>query len=128
MARTNASYVTYLECSATGERLPAGKLHNLSAAGKPLLVRYDLQRLRTDFPRAALNDRPRDLWRYRELLPYANTTSVISLGEPMTPIVSLDKLARRLDLGALLVKDEGRLPTGSFKARGLAMAVTMARE
>jgi threonine synthase len=128
MARTNASYVTHLECSATGERLPAGSLHNLSSAGKPLLVRYDLERLRKDLPRAALNDRPRDLWRYRELLPYAKTTSVISLGEAMTPIVALNKLAQRLDLGALLVKDEGRLPTGSFKARGLAMAVTMARE
>jgi threonine synthase len=128
MAHTNRSYVTFLECSATGERLPAGKLHNLSSAGKPLLVRYDLERLRQEFSRAALNDRPRDLWRYRELLPYAQEASVVSLGETMTPIVALEKFARRWDLGALLVKDEGRLPTGSFKARGLAMAVTMARE
>src|SRR5262249_49329664 len=114
--------------SASGERLPARKLHNLSPTGKPLLVRYDLARLRKEFPRAALSDRPRDLWRYRELLPYEKTTSIVTLGEAMTPIVALDKLARRADLGALLVKDEGRLPTGSFKARGLAMAVTMARE
>ncbi len=128
MARSSGSYVTHLECSATGEKLAPGRLYNLSAAGKPLLVRYDLAQLRTDFPRAALNDRPRDLWRYRELLPYASEKSVVSLGEAMTPIVALDTLARRLDLGALLVKDEGRLPTGSFKARGLAMAVTMAHE
>src|SRR5215475_2056333 len=128
MTRTNASYVTHLECSATGERLPAGKLHNLSAAGKPLLVRYDLERLRAAFPRDALKERPQDLWRYRELLPYENPASVISLGEAMTPIVELSGAARRFDLDALLVKDEGRLPTGSFKARGLAMAVTMARE
>src|SRR5882724_4003037 len=98
MTRTNASYVTHLECSATGERLPAGKLHNLSRAGKPLLVRYDLERLRREFPRTALNDRARDMWRYRELLPYEHPSSVISLGEAMTPIVALDKLARRMDL------------------------------
>jgi len=128
MARTNRSYVTHLECSATGARLAAGQLHNLSAAGKPLLVRYDLERLRKEFPRAALDDRPRDLWRYRELLPYENSESVVTLGEAMTPLIALDKLARRSDLGALLVKDEGRLPTGSFKARGLALAVTMAHE
>lgn len=128
MSRSNASYVTHLECSATGERLAPRKLHNLSSAGKPLLVRYDLERLRKDLPRAALNDRPRDLWRYRELLPYENPASVISLGEAMTPVIALDKLARRRDLAALWVKDEGRLPTGSFKARGLALAVTMARE
>jgi threonine synthase len=128
MARTTGSYVTHLECSATGEKLPPGRLHNLSAAGKPLLVRYDLARLRSDFPRAALSDRPHDLWRYRELLPYADEASVVSLGEAMTPVVALQKLARRHDLGALWVKDEGRLPTGSFKARGLALAVTMAHE
>jgi len=128
MARTNASYVTHLECSATGERVPARTLHNLSAAGKPLLVRYDLERLRKEFPRSALRDRARDLWRYRELLPYEDVASVVSLGEAMTPLFALEKLARQWDLGALLVKDEGRLPTGSFKARGLALAVTMARE
>jgi threonine synthase len=128
MARTDASYVTHLECSATGARLPARTLHNLSPAGKPLLVRYDLDRLRTELPRSALKDRAPDLWRYRELLPYERTTSVISLGESMTPLLSLDKLAARWDLGALWVKDEGRLPTGSFKARGLALAVTLAHE
>jgi threonine synthase len=128
MGRTNASYVTHLECSATGARVPARTLQNLSAAGKPLLVRYDLERVRKEFPRNALSDRAPDLWRYRELLPYERPTSVISLGEAMTPLIALDKLARRLDLGALWVKDEGRLPTGSFKARGLALAVTMAHE
>jgi threonine synthase len=128
MAQPRASYVTHLECSATGERLAPRVLHNLSSAGKPLLVRYDLDRVRRDFPRAALADRARDLWRYRELLPYEKPSDTISLGEPMTPLVALDRLARRHDLGALLVKDEGRLPTGSFKARGLALAVTMAHE
>src|SRR5437867_13022597 len=106
MTRTNASYVTRLECSATGERLPARTLHNLSAAGKPLLVRYDLERVRKEFARSALKDRPHDLWRYRELLPYESTTNVVSLGEAMTPLIALDKLARRWDLGALPVKDQ----------------------
>jgi threonine synthase len=128
MTRTNASYVTHLECSATGERLPARELHNLSAAGKPLLVRYDLDRIRKDVPRSALSDRARDLWRYREFLPYDSAASIVSLGEAMTPLISLAKLARRWDLDVLWVKDEGHLPTGSFKARGLALAVTMARE
>src|SRR5215471_6098283 len=128
MTRANASYVTHLECSATGERLPARKLLNLSAAGKPLLVRYDLDRIRKDVPRSALNDRARDLWRYRELLPFESAASVVSLGESMTPLIALDTFARRCDLDALWIKDEGRLPTGSFKARGLALAVTMARE
>src|SRR5215467_6174381 len=106
MTRTNASYVTHLECSATGERLPARKLHNLSAAGKPLLVRYDLDRIRKDVPRSALSDRARDLWRYRELLPYESAASVVSLGEAMTPLIPLTKFARRWDLDALWVKDE----------------------
>ncbi|HTT10925.1 MAG TPA: threonine synthase [Burkholderiaceae bacterium] len=128
MGRNSASYVTHLECSATGECVPARTLQNLSAAGRPLLVRYDLERVRKEFPRSALTDRAPDLWRYRELLPYESTGSVVSLGEAMTPVIALDKLARRWDLSALWVKDEGRLPTGSFKARGLALAVTMAHE
>jgi threonine synthase len=128
MASTTGSYVTHLECSATGAHHPARRLHNLSDAGAPLLVRYDLDRVRQDCPRAVLRDRPPDLWRYRELLPYEEARHVVSLGEAMTPLVALDRQARRWDLGALWVKDEGRLPTGSFKARGLALAVTMAHE
>ena len=121
-------YVTHLECSATGERYPAGELHGLSRAGKPLLVRYDLPRLKSELDRAQLASRPGTLWRYRELLPYRDPASVVSLGEVMTPLVDLPQLRRELGLGELLVKDEGRLPTGSFKARGLALAVTLARE
>ena len=121
-------YVTHLECSATGERYPEGELHGLSRAGKPLLVRYDLPRLKSELGRAQLATRPATLWRYRELLPYRDSASVVSLGEVMTPLVDLPQLRRELGLGELLVKDEGRLPTGSFKARGLALAVTLARE
>ena len=122
------TFVTHLECSMTGERYEADKLHGLSAAGRPLLVRYDLDGVRGALTREALAGRPNDMWRWREMLPVRRAEDVVSLGEAATPIVSLDKVGARLGLRELLVKDEGRLPTGSFKARGLAMAVSMAKE
>jgi threonine synthase len=121
------TFVTHLECSATGERHAADELHNLSRAGKPLLVRYDLAGARQALSKEALARRPRDLWRYRELLPVRRVQDVVSLGEAMTPVVAMPKLARDLGAGEILIKDEGRLPTGSFKARGLVMAVSMAK-
>jgi threonine synthase len=121
------TFVTHLECSATGERYPADELHNLSRAGKPLLVRYDLAGVKKSLSREALAQRPHDLWRYRELLPVRRVENIVSLGEAITPIVALPKLANKLTAAEILVKDEGRLPTGSFKARGLAMAVSMAK-
>ncbi len=123
---SGSSYVTHLECSATGERHEAGELHGLSRAGKPLLVRYDLDGVSGAVSPDELVDRPADLWRYRELLPVRHDANVVSLGETATPLISLRRSA-----GAgtdVLVKDEGRLPTGSFKARGLCMAVSMAKE
>ena len=117
------AFVTHLECSATGERHEAGRLHNLSRAGKPLLVRYDLAGVKWALTKDALKDRPRDLWRYRELLPVRREENVVSLGEVMTPLVRV-----RGEGGEVLIKDEGRLPTGSFKARGVALAVSMAKE
>jgi len=121
------TFVTHLECSGTGERYPADELHNLSRAGKPLLVRYDLAGVKKSLSREALAQRPRDLWRYRELLPVRRTQDIVSLGEALTPIVALPKLAKTLAAAEILVKDESRLPTGSFKARGLAMAASMAK-
>jgi len=121
------SFVTHLECSVTGERHAADAVHNLSRAGKPLLVRYDLAAARKSLSREALERRPPDLWRYRELLPVRRARDIVSLGEPLTPVMALPRLAQRLDAGEILVKDESRLPTGSFKARGLAMAVSMAK-
>jgi threonine synthase len=121
------TFVTHLECSATGERYPADELHNLSRTGKPLLVRYDLDAIRNALSKAALAQRPRDLWRYRELLPVRRAEHIVSLGEPVTPLIAMPKLAASLHAGEILVKDEGRLPTGSFKARGLVMAVSMAK-
>ncbi len=121
------TFVTHLECSATGERYPADELHNLSRAGKPLLVRYDLAGVKKSLSRETLAQRPHDLWRYRELLPVRRVENIVSLAEAITPIVAMPKLAKKLTAAEILVKDEGRLPTGSFKARGLAMAVSMAK-
>ena len=121
------TFVTHLECSMTGELYPADELHNLSRAGKPLLVRYDLAGVKKSLSREALARRPQDLWRYRELLPVRRTEDIVSLGEAVTPIVAMPKLAKMLATTEILVKDESRLPTGSFKARGLAMAVSMAK-
>ena len=122
------TFVTHLECSMTGERYEADQLHGLSRVGRPLLVRYDLAGVRAALTREALAGRPADLWRYRELLPVRRTENIISLGETATPIVPLERIGRELGAAALLVKDEGRLPTGSFKARGLVMALSMAKE
>ena len=88
------TFVTHLECSATGERDPADELHNLSRAGKPLLVRYDLAGVKKSLSREALAQRPHDLWRYRELLPVRRVENIVSLGEAITPIVAMPKLAQ----------------------------------
>ena len=121
------TFVTHLECSATGEHYPADQVHNLSRAGKPLLVRYDLAGVRKALSKEAMRSRPADLWRYRELLPVRRVADIVSLGEAATPIVALPRLGKKLGGVELLVKDEGRLPTGSFKARGLVLAVSMAK-
>ncbi|MDQ0252049.1 threonine synthase [Sphingomonas kyeonggiensis] len=122
------TFVTHLECSMTGERYEADQLHGLSRVGRPLLVRYDLEAVKAALPRDELARRPADLWKYRELLPVRRTENIVSLGEIATPIIPLDKLAAEAGAKHLWVKDEGRLPTGSFKARGLVMAIAMAKE
>ncbi len=119
------TFVTHLECSLTGERYEADQLHGLSRVGRPLLVRYDLKGVGSTLSKADLAARPTDLWRWRELLPVRRTENVVSLGEIETPLIPLVKSGGG---GNVLVKDEGRLPTGSFKARGLVMAVAMAKE
>lgn len=122
------TFVSHLECGMTGQELPADTLHNLSPEGWPILVRYDLEALGKAVDRDALAARPADLWRYRELLPVRKTENIVSLGEIATPLISLDRIAAENGLAGLIVKDEGRLPTGSFKARGLCLAVCMGKE
>ena len=95
-------------------------VHSLSRAGKPLLVRYDLDAVAENLTKSMVEARVGGLWRWEELLPIANSANRLDLGEVVTPLIELD--------GNLLVKDESRLPTGSFKARGLGVAVSMAKE
>ena len=121
------TFVTHLECAMAGDRYPADQVHNLSKAGKPLLVRYDLAGVKNALSREALAQRRPDMWRYRELLPVRKCADIVSLGEVMTPLIRLPRLARQIGGGEIIVKDEGRLPTGSFKARGLVMAVSMGK-
>lgn len=123
------NFVTHLECGMTGETLPAGRLHNLSPQGFPILVRYDLAGVKAALTKEKIASRAPNWWRYRELLPVRKTENVVSLGEVMTPLITLPRLAKKHGAtGELIIKDEGRLPTGSFKARGLALAVCMAKE
>ncbi len=122
------TFVSHLECSLTGARYPADQVSTLSDAGRPLLVRYDLAALGRALTKTALAARAPDMWRYREFLPVRRAESIVSLGEMMTPVLAAPRTARQFGGRKLFVKDEGRLPTGSFKARGLAVAVSMAGE
>ena len=122
-------FTTHLECSATGRRHRADVLQGLSDAGKPLLVRYDLAGIARAVSKDELARRTEGgFWRYREFLPVRASANVVSLGEVVTPLIAAPRAARLHAAQTLLVKDEGRLPTGSFKARGLALAVSMAKE
>ena len=121
------SFVSNLECSRTGARTAHDAFHTISDAGAPLLVRYDLEAIKTAITKETLAGRAPDMWRYLELLPLASRDDIVSLGEQMTPLVPLSRMSRELGAGEILVKDEGRLPTGSFKSRGIAVAVSMAR-
>jgi len=119
--------VTHLECSLCKKKFEAGKVHNLCDCGGPLLVRYDLKKVRRNWSRVHLAQAPNTMWRYAPVLP-ANPASIVSLGEGMTPLVRTPHLGKRVGAEHLWVKDEGLNPTGSFKARGLSCAVSMAVE
>ena len=127
----NNYYVTHLECSMTGKKYEANKIHGLSEVGRPLLVRYDLEKLKNEVSRDDItNSKTNGLWRYSSLLPVKNPDDRVSLGEVITPLIKLKYSVsyNEKDKGCVLVKDEGRLPTGSFKARGLCLAVSMAKQ
>ncbi len=122
-------HVTFLECSRCGVRHERAKLHNLCReCGRPLLVRYDLARAGETLTRDSLRGRVASLWRYREVLPVADDAAVTTLGEGWTPLAHAGRLGRRLGMPRLHLKDEGLNPTGSFKARGMTAAVSMAKE
>jgi threonine synthase len=121
--------VTHLECGLCGLQYEARRLHNVcTACGKPLLVRYDLERAKMFLTKESLAARRPDLWRYREVLPVDDDSNIVSLGEGWTPLLRAPRLGRRAGLYDLFIKDESQNPTQSFKARGMATAVSMAKE
>src|SRR5262245_20939530 len=123
------SFVTHLECANCGQRYDASQVQNLcTACQRPLWVRYDLAALKKNFSKKKLFGRPPTIWRYLELLPVRDPANIVSLTETITPILEAKRLAAYFGLNHLYVKDESRLPTGSFKARGMAMAVSKAKE
>ena len=123
------SYVTHLECARCGTRADHRvQAHLCTACGGPLLVRYDLERIRGSVPRSVIYGRRASLWRYRELLPLEDPANAVSLGEGNTPLYELPVLGSKLGLHRLMVKDEGLLPTGTFKARGATVGVSRAGE
>ena len=122
-----ANYFTHLECSDTGATFSKDQPQNLSDVGLPLLARYDLDTARSEVDRDAIATRGGGFWKWRELLPVADDKDVCALGEIDTPLIDVPATANASGAtGRVIVKDEGRLPTGSFKARGLALAVAMA--
>jgi threonine synthase len=120
------STLTHLECSRTGERADADTVAGVSPAGAPYLARYDLGAVTVT--RDEIGARPPDLWRYREVLPVRDARFVTTLGEGMTPLLPMPRLGTALGTTGLLMKDEGLVPTGSFKARGAAVGVSRAAE
>jgi threonine synthase len=122
------SAISHLECSRCAKRYKAGRVYNLCACGAPLWARYDLSRLDGEKWRGEVAARPPNLWRYREVLPVRDESCIVSLGEGCTPLLHARRLGEKLGMANLYLKDESLNPTGSFKARGLAVAVSMAKE
>ncbi len=125
--RPTMSYVSHLESTADGSQLEAGTLQQVHG-GKPILVRYDLERTKAELSRDEVLRRPADLWRWSELLPLQDHRHRVSLGETETPLLDCPRLATELGVRSLKIKDESRLPGGSFKSRGMALAISMAHE
>jgi threonine synthase len=121
-----AHYVAYLEGARDGARFPY-KSWPGPDIDQPVLVRYDLEKVRLAVSPQQLALRPPTLWRYRELLPLPTEVEPVSLGEGWTPLIECPRLATEFGLQRLLVKDESQLPSGSFKSRGMSVAVSMAK-
>jgi threonine synthase len=122
------SYLSHLDCPRCSQRYDADQLNGLCSCGSPLLARYDLEAAAAAVDRDELARRPPDLWRYHELLPVRDPGHVVSMGEGMTPLVPLPRFGAAVGVPGLLMKDEGLIPTGTFKARGAAVGVSRAAE
>ncbi|TMF08498.1 MAG: pyridoxal-phosphate dependent enzyme, partial [Chloroflexi bacterium] len=128
---TSVSYLQVLECTACGGEFDADTVHGVCpSCGKVLFARYDLAAVRSSITPDDFLGRSWDMWRYRELLPVRNSANVVTLGEGMTPLLRVSEhVSARLGFkGRLRIKDEGKNPTGSFKARGMAAAISRAKE
>jgi threonine synthase len=122
------SALSHLVCSRTGERYDADVVQGVSDTGAPLLARYDLDAVRASVTREEIAARPPTLWRYHEVLPVRDQSSVVTMGEGMTPLTPLPAYGDEIGVPGLLMKDDGLLPTGTFKARGAAVGVSRAHE
>jgi threonine synthase len=122
------SHVSHLECSKCRKAYGQDQLNQLCSCGAPLLVRYDLKNVANAVTKRDLASRPSSLWRYKELLPVKGDDNIVTLGEGMTPLIPLTTIGGRLGLRNLFMKDEGTIPTGTFKARGAAVGVSRAKE
>ncbi|MDP5275381.1 threonine synthase [Chengkuizengella axinellae] len=129
--RKPSSFVSHLECPKCNKTYSVDEVNQLcdcGTPGTPLLVRYDLKKLKTEWSKSDLLTREPSLWRYRELLPVKSDENVVSLGEGMTPLIPLKKLGEKVGMPNLLLKDEGTIPSGCFKARGAAVGISKAKE
>lgn len=122
------SYIDHLYCPKCEEKYSKDEVHNLCKCGAPLLVEYDLDELAKNWKPSDLINRNSNLWRYHELLPVSNEENVVSLGEGMTPLIEMPLIGSDMDINHLYMKDEGIIPTGTFKARGAAVGVSKAKE
>ena len=121
-------YVSHLECPKCNAAYESEQRIQLCRCGSPLLVRYDLKKVKRIFRKKGLVSRRENLWRYWELLPVNKEENILSLGEGMTPLLPLKNLGPTLGMNNLYLKDEGLIPTGTFKARGAAVGVSRAKE
>ncbi|WP_100401123.1 threonine synthase [Bacillus sp. FJAT-44742] len=122
------SYVSHLYCPKCGNTYSTQEVHQVCACGSPLLVEYDLEQIKQSLNREDLSKRKPTLWRYHELLPVENEQNIVTLGEGMTPFLSMPELGKNMEVKHLFMKDEGLLPTGTFKARGAAVGISKAKE
>ncbi len=127
MSKTN-SFATILYCPKCGKEYTLNEVHQLCECGAPLLVRYDLKKAAATLKKEDLKGRETSLWRYKELLPVQDDENIVSLGEGLTPLIPVKKAGAKADIANLYIKDEGVIPTGTFKARGAAVGVSRAKE
>lgn len=122
------SYVSHLYCPKCSERYEVNKVNQLCSCGSPLLVAYDLEQLKKDVSKEKISVRRNDLWRYHELLPVLEEKNIVSMGEGMTPLIPMQKVGEDMGILSLYMKDEGVIPSGTFKARGAAVGISKAKE